>query len=583
MQNGSLPLPAPAAAAGPGATARLRLLRAGFLATAAACGLLQAWIYRHDIKEYDGISYLDMGDAFFRGDWVTAVNGYWSPLYAWLLGLAQWALRPAPYWEYPLVQAVNFALYLGALGCFDFLLRELIRWQRGQAAGLVALPEWAWLALGYPLFLWSALYWVCSWMPRPDTCLSALVYAAAGLLLRIRRGAAGWGSFALLGAVLGFGYLTKAAMFPLALVFLLAGLVAVGDLRRGVPRVLAALAVFLLIAGPLVVTLSRAKGRWTVGDAGRVNYLWAVKRVAAPHWPHWQGEGADAGAPEHPSRRVFHEPAVYEFRTPVGGTYPMWYDPSWWYQGATPHFRPGEEMTRLVASARFYRDFFSRGPTCVLVVGLAALYLRGWRRGACVREAARQGVLLLPAVAALSMYALICVEPRYIGAFVVLLCLSLFAGVRLPEGRWSRGLMAAVTLAVAATFLTALGVCTAKDVRKGEEKARVGAPAGAGLWQVAEGLKQMGVQAGDEVAVIGSGIEASRWARLARVRIIAELPEQDQEKFWQADRPTRAQVMAAFAATGARVVVTTRAAGCDPASGWRRVGDTQTYACLLRR
>jgi hypothetical protein len=240
-------------------------------------------------------------------------------------------------------------------------------------------------------------------------------------------------------------------------------------------------------------------------------------------------------------------------------------------------------MTRLVASARFYRNFFSRAPTCVLVVGLAALYLWGWRRGACVREAARQGVLLLPAVAALSMYALIWVEPRYIGAFVVLLGLGLLAGVRLPDGRLSRGLMAAVTLAVAATFLTALGVCTAEDVRKGEEKGPPGAPAGAGLWQVAEGVKQMGVQAGDEVAVIGSGIEASRWARLARVRIIAELPEQEQDKFWQADRPTQARVMKAFAATGAKVVVTTREAGCEPASDWRRVGDTQTYACLLRR
>jgi hypothetical protein len=175
------------------------------------------------------------------------------------------------------------------------------------------------------------------------------------------------------------------------------------------------------------------------------------------------------------------------------------------------------------------------------------------------------------------------VEPRYIGAFVVLLCLGLLAGVRLPDGRLSRWLMAAVALAVAATFLTALGVCAAGDVRERGERDPAGPPAGAGPWRVAEGLRQMGVQAGDEVAVIGSGLEASRWARLARVRIIAELPEREQEKFWEADRVTQARVMEAFAATGARVVVATRAAGCDPAPGWRRVGETQTYARLLRR
>ena len=31
----------------------------------------------------DGVSYLDIGDAYFRGDWKAAVNAYWSPVYSW--------------------------------------------------------------------------------------------------------------------------------------------------------------------------------------------------------------------------------------------------------------------------------------------------------------------------------------------------------------------------------------------------------------------------------------------------------------------------------------------------------------------
>jgi hypothetical protein len=27
----------------------------------------------------DGISYLDIGDAYWRGDWHMAINAFWSP------------------------------------------------------------------------------------------------------------------------------------------------------------------------------------------------------------------------------------------------------------------------------------------------------------------------------------------------------------------------------------------------------------------------------------------------------------------------------------------------------------------------
>ena len=56
-------------------------------------GAIHAWAARH-IVWTDGICYLDMGDAFWRGDWKTAVNASWSPLYAWLIGLSVLILKP---------------------------------------------------------------------------------------------------------------------------------------------------------------------------------------------------------------------------------------------------------------------------------------------------------------------------------------------------------------------------------------------------------------------------------------------------------------------------------------------------------
>ena len=44
-------------------------------------GALQAWVYRYDLASDDIIAYLDIGDAYLKGNWQEAINGYWSPLY----------------------------------------------------------------------------------------------------------------------------------------------------------------------------------------------------------------------------------------------------------------------------------------------------------------------------------------------------------------------------------------------------------------------------------------------------------------------------------------------------------------------
>lgn len=386
-----------------------RRLRIILLLAAAALGFLHAWIYRDDIRDLDGIAYLEMGEAYWRGDWATAINGYWSPLYAWLLGLAWLVLEPAPAWEYSVFQIVNLVVYLGALGCFDFLLGEVVLSQRVRVVkfatrGRVLLPEWAWPALGYPLFIWSSLYWIFSWLQCPDMALAGFLYLAAGLLLRIRRGANGWLTFAALGAVLGLGYLTKAAMFPLAGICLLVSLFSVADWRRGLPRVLIALAAFLVLAGPLVLVLSVAKGRMTVGDSARLNYAWFVKQFGIRHWPHWQGEDAGSGTPVHPARKLLDEPVIYEFRTPVGGTYPIWHDPSYWCDGIDASFDAQKQLWRLKGSMNFYLQFFFLDPQVVLILGLSVLWLVGGDPRLQAAGVLQQWNLLTPALAAMIMY-----------------------------------------------------------------------------------------------------------------------------------------------------------------------------------
>lgn len=158
------------------------------LALAVVLGSIQFWAYRRNIKDVDGISYLDMGDAYVRGDWGTAINGLWSPLYSWLLGVALYLVQPSPEREYQLTQLVNSVIYIFALFSFDFFIRQLLQYGRFRADKVsenefVRLPDWALLSLGYSLFIWSSFYWMWAWLQCPDMCVAAFVYLGAGLLL----------------------------------------------------------------------------------------------------------------------------------------------------------------------------------------------------------------------------------------------------------------------------------------------------------------------------------------------------------------------------------------------------------------
>lgn len=533
----------------------------------------------------DGIAYLDMGDAYLRGDWGMAINGYWSPLYSWLLAVPLHVLRVPPALEFPAVQLVNFVIYLAALTCFDFFWRVLLDYSRGHMASgdRAMLPEWAWLALGYSLFIWSSLSLIEVWSVTPDMAVAAFVYLVSGIIVRIRQGGGSWYVFVLLGALLGLGYLTKAPMFPLAFVFLGVAFFAVGHLRRALPRVAVALTVFLLLGSPLIVALSITKGRLTLGDSGKLNYARYVNRLPEVHW---RGEPPGSGAAAHPTRKIFEEPPAYAFATPIGGTYPPWYDQSYWYEGVAIHFNLREQLAVLLSSAIAYYDLFFRIQAGLMASALI-LYLVSCRRWSCVKPLAQNWIVLVPALAAFAMYALVLPEPRYLGPFVVLFWAGVLAGIRLPASEKSARLAWAASLAmllfvyvnIGAFYLDGLKSFTAKQTSAPvSQLGTVNQTTSGSHWEVASGLSAIGIRPGDRVAFVGYSFDAF-WARLARVQIIAET--QDVAMFWAVDRSVRAEIIKAFAATGARAIIAENVPANISADGWRRIGNTPYFVYLL--
>ncbi|MDQ2922071.1 MAG: hypothetical protein M3R52_10745 [Acidobacteriota bacterium] len=574
----------------------LRLL---FLVLAAVLGALDSWTARNALNPM-GVSYLDMGDAYFRGDWGTAINGFWSPLYSLPLGLAMRLIRPSPEREFAVVHFVNYLIYLCALFAFDFFLRELIRVHkernlsslkeetldkhatRAAPAG-APLPDWTWQALGYMLFIWCTLGLITLASTSPDLLLSVFVYLALALLLRIRRGVGSSRSFFILGLVLGIGYLAKAPMLPLSFVVLLVALAWFGDLRRSSPHVLAVALGFALTAGPFIAALSISKGRFTTGDSGKLNYLWHVNRV--PFF-HWQGGDPRSGTLAHPTRKVFDSPAIYEFETPLNATYPPWYDPSYWYEGASPRFDLNQQIAALKTSARVYLELFTYKSQIVVLVGfLILLYQgrKGWFRGL----KGEWGLLVL-SIAAFAMYSLVHIEPRYLGPFLPSLWLGLFSSLRMPARERSQKLIAytivPIVLMVMIVVITRSTYTFYSSVRNETRNAADVGAGQPGQLQLSEALKNRGLQPGDAVGLLNFDpfwLPVVNWARLARLRVIAEMPNSDADEFFALPDSRRKEAIEAFAKAGAKALIAARVPPDKTLPGWERLGNTNYYVLQL--
>src|SRR2546421_4528438 len=150
-------------------------------------GLARAWIGRFSL-DADGISYLDLSDAFQSHDWLGFLNAYWSPLYPMLLGIGRIVLPATKAGELIAAHVVNFFIYVAALACFEFFYDALRKSVLAAPCSddLFHLPEWTLWWLAHGLFLWVSLDLITIWGVCPDLCVSAFVYAIAGLLLRFR-------------------------------------------------------------------------------------------------------------------------------------------------------------------------------------------------------------------------------------------------------------------------------------------------------------------------------------------------------------------------------------------------------------
>jgi 4-amino-4-deoxy-L-arabinose transferase-like glycosyltransferase len=406
----------------------------------------------------------------------------------------------------------------------------------------------------------------------PDLCVAAVLYAATGMLLRIRKADERWVIFFLLGLILGVGYLAKAALLAFVPLMVILCALAIGDARRAMPRLMLLALGFAIVAVPWIYSLSIAKGRFTFGDAGSLAYGWMVQGVPMLHW---HGGPPANGAPAHPDRQIYSRPDTYEFASPISGTYPPSYDYSYWAEGMIVRPEVRTHLHRLAKSLREYLSFFDEQ-----LSGVIAIVLLLWLVGAhktTWRNLAQEWRLLIPVFYGFVLYAQVWVDWRYFGAYLTLFWIALLCALRIPEFE-QRG---QVTGAAAVAIMAVLGfhICTFSYVR-----IRKADPMEEHI-KVVRQLDALNIAPGSAVASIGDG-NLAYWARLGRVRIVAEIPfdvwdpvvrtpdRSDVDVFWAASADVRTTVMQRLAETGAKAVIARDVPAGPAGLGWQRVADT---------
>jgi len=562
---------------------------------------------RFDAYQIDGdaVSYMDIGDLIRSHQWAGIVNGYWHPLYPAALALGHSLFHATRFTELHAYYMVNFGIFLLEMVAIVTFTGAILRLRDARAA-LTGSPSAPFLLTRYPLrYLALALLVIASQRElsigkvRPDALLQALLmFGFAALLTYLATDRLRYA--ALTGLAFGLAFLTKSFAFPIALlsVALLAAFALLWQRRRPArvaTAIVIVLACFAIVAGPYIAALSKQKGRLDFGDSGNLNYAWFVGGTEKMHLQN--GTPAIYGTSEvhlkHPEKVILQSPLVTSYTEFPYGTYPPWFDATYFNERIKTHINPRGEIRTVLRDTVLTVRYLLNHPEGWLL--LLVLLLIGARPDLC-RRLTGNGFWVIPlllGIAIFAIYGLVNIEERYVTVGYLAVVLTLFASLRAPASS-TRG-SEAVSVSSALILLLALLAVGESSRKVAEMRRNLYTSHIAFGWykpevfQAAKAINDLGVRPGEAIACAGTNacLYDIYWARLAGVRILSEIYLPEPFPYASlAGTPNLPAAIDAARRNGARILVgyfdPVVMKGTDPATaGWISLGDTAYYALPL--
>jgi hypothetical protein len=275
---------------------------------------------------------------------------------------------------------------------------------------------------------------------------------------------------------------------------------------------------------------------------------------------------------------------MFEFAAPIRASYPLWFDPTYWYAGVKPPVHLMHALTLFLQNLGGYLPDFGWvfAVLCIAVVFVVRGELRmtDWRYWAIFALAA----------APFGLYAFVYTETRFFGGSAAAMCLVLLAGLR-AEGRNGASALRALALALVIPAASYAGFRVLADARfavlsataRDADNSPVSRKAVPSFQPpniaMASAFPSLGVTSDTPVSIVGSGPDAY-WARLAHLRIIVELQARD--AFW-GNPAARPSILDAMRNAGAQFAISDDPPAWADTRGWQRIGNTSAVMLDLRR
>lgn len=239
---------------------KYKLLFVFALITYLSIGILLLKYYQYQINP-DAIAYISIARKYLTGDFNHAINGYWGPLFSWLL-------LPLLYFENlpPLLAAKILSLIIGAFTIIGIILLsykfEIKNNIRTMTVFFILIPT----VLSFALTIIT-----------PDLLLLCLLVYYLNIILKSNYATKPYDGL-LCGIIGSFAYLSKSYALPFFIthfmifnaIYYIKG--KTKDKKNTLKTFILGLLIFVIIGGIWIYQISNKYGYTTAGTAGKFNY-----------------------------------------------------------------------------------------------------------------------------------------------------------------------------------------------------------------------------------------------------------------------------------------------------------------------